>query len=153
MLKIYTSVEKAKELSKLSICPDIDARYNLRFNKSKLMFNDSISTRILEEIEGMTERYNNEMIQGKFGIVSLDNISTGGKGLLLAVNYSKEFMINIDSLGYNCIYLLFDIANQMDIEVISTRLLFYMKDEFKAVVNGKECVGNEITDEMMKWSD
>ena len=38
----------------------------------------------------------------------------------------------------------------MDIEVISTRILYHMKDNFVAVVNGKRLCGDEITGEMEK---
>lgn len=63
-------------------------------------------------------------------------LSTGCKGLLLATKFNNEFIINIDELGYNCIKLLFEISKQMDIEVISTRILYHMEDEYVASING-----------------
>ena len=98
----------------------------------------------------MTERKGNGDITAKFGDVQLRDISTGGKALLLATKFKDEFIITIDELGYNCIYLLFEICKKMDIEVISTRILYHMKDNFVAVVNGKRLCGDEITGEMEK---
>lgn len=153
MLKIYTSKEIAKQQSKLDIVPDIEVRFNLVFVDANNMFKDAISERILTEIEGMTQRYDNGTIVGKFGAVPISNISEGGKGLLLATTFNNEFIINIDSLGYNCIYLLFDISEELNIEVISTRVLYHMKPEFKAIVNGVECEGMNISFEMEAYSD
>lgn len=150
MLKIYTSTEKAKELSSISdIVPDIEARFDLRVVDTNKIFLDNTSIMILQKIEGMTERKGDYFI-GKFGIVHLRDISTGGKTLLLAVNYRNESVVNIDECGYNCIHLLFEIAKTMDIEVISTRILYHMKPDFTAIVNGKEVSYTDITEEMEK---
>lgn len=152
MLKIYTSKEIAKQQSKLDIVPDILVRFNLVYVDTDNMFKDAISERILTEIEGMTQRYDNGVIVGKFGAVPISNISEGGKGLLLATTFNTEFIMNIDPLGYNCIYLLFDISKKLDIEIISTRVLYHMKPEFKAIVNGVECEGMNISFEMESYN-
>lgn len=150
MLSIYTSKDIAIEHSKKDIVPDIDKRFLLRLtdaNKDTL-YNDIISTKILETIEGMTARKENGYITAKFGDVQLRDISTGGKALLLATKFNNEFIVTIDEMGYNCIYLLFEICKNLDIEVISTRILYHMKDDFVAMVNGKKFCGDEITGEM-----
>lgn len=150
MLSIYTSKDIAREYSKKDIVPDIDKRFLLRLtdaNKDTL-YNDRISTEILEKIEGMTERKENGYITAKFGDVQLRDISTGGKALLLATKFKNEFIVTIDEMGYNCIYLLFEVCKELDIEVISTRVLYHMKDDFVAMVNGKQFCGDEITGEM-----
>lgn len=153
MLKIYTSKDIAQQQSELDIIPDIETRFNLIFTDPNNMFKDPISKRILTEIEGMTQRYDNGIIIGKFGAVSISNISEGGKGLLLATNFYDEFVVNIDPLGYNCIYLLFDISKELDIEVISTRILYHMKPEFKAIVNGIKLEGMDISFEMEAYNE
>lgn len=150
MLTIYTSESKAKELSTLEIAPDIETRFNLRSVDLDNMFYDENSVKILKCIEGMTSRLENGYMIGKFGSVHLSNISTGGKGLLLAVNYKDEFMINIDELGYNCIYLLFELTKQLDIQVVSTRVLYHMLPEFRAKVNNVMAEGSKISKEMEK---
>lgn len=155
MLKIYTSKEIAQQASTKNIVPDIDSRFLLRLTEKNkdTLFNDKVSDIILERIEGMKERKGNGYINAKFGDVQLRDISTGGKALLLATKFSKEFIVTIDELGYNCIYLLFDICREMDIEVISTRVLYHMKDDFIATVNGKLLYGDDITGEMERCLD
>lgn len=143
MLKIYTSSEMAKEQSNKEIVYDIDTRFYLRYVDDK-MFKDTVSNEILRKIEGMTSRSEDDL-------TSLEYISTGAKGLLLAANYSDEMIINIDGLGYNCVFVLFDISKDMDIEVLSRRILYHMKPEYKALVNGKECSGRGISIEMEKY--
>lgn len=88
MLSIYTSKDIAREYSKKDIVPDIDKRFLLRLtdaNKDTL-YNDRISTEILETIEGMTERKENGYITAKFGDVQLRDISTGGKSIIIISN-------------------------------------------------------------------
>lgn len=150
MLTIYTSVKKAKEFSNLDIVQDIDAKFGLKLNKitQDTLYKDAYSTMVLTEIEGMTARHANGYIDGKFGPVHLSNISTGGKGLLLAINYRDKSIVNIDELGYNCVYLLFELSKHMNISVISTAVLGHMKKEFEAIVNNKRCTGYNITLEM-----
>lgn len=151
MLKIYTSLEKAKELSKLPVCFNIEARFIPLLESDNTLFNDDTSTKILQRIDGMTMRYDNETIKAKFGAVRMQDLSTGCKGLLLATKFNDKWIINIDGLGYNCIFMLFELANAVDIEVYSTRVLYHMKDEFKAIVNGIECSGSDISLEMERW--
>lgn len=155
MLKIYTSKEKAQQLSTKDIVPDIDSRFLLRLTEKNkdTLYNDKISEIILEKIEGMTARKENGYITAKFGDVQLRDISTGGKALLLATKFNNEFIVTIDEMGYNCIYLLFEICKNLDIEVISTRILYHMKDDFVAMVNGKTFYGDEITGEMERCLD
>lgn len=132
MLKIYTSREIAKSLSKLEIVPDIEIRFRLRTDGHRDLFNDSTSKDIIRQIEGTSEWYEGYL-------------STGCKGLLLATKFNNEFIINIDELGYNCIKLLFEISKQMDIEVISTRILYHMEDEYVASINGNTKKGVDIS--------
>lgn len=155
MLKIYTSKEIAKQFSTKDIVPDIDNRFLLRLTEKNkdTLYNDKVSEIILKRIEGMTERKGNGYINAKFGDVQLRDISTGGKALLLATKFNNEFIINIDELGYNCIYLLFDLSKKMDIEVISTRVLYHMKNDFVAIVNGKTLYSDDITGEMERELD
>lgn len=155
MLKIYTSESIAKQLSNKDIIPDIEVRFLLRLTEKNIdtLYNDPISDLILQRIEGMTSRDKNGYITAKFGSVHLRDISTGSKALLLATKFHKEFIVPIDELGYNCIYLLFEISKQMDIEVISTRVLYHMKDDFIAYVNGKELHGDEISGAMEVYLD
>lgn len=51
-------------------------------------------------------------------------------------------------LGYNCVFLLFEIAKTLDISVISTRVLYHMQPHFEATVNGKRVCHREISREM-----
>lgn len=150
MLEIYTSKRIAKEHSNKDIVPDIDNRFLLRLTNANqdILYNDEVSNRILKEIEGMTEKKGNGYIMAKFGNVNLRDISTGGKALLLATKFKDEFIITIDELGYNCIYLLFELCKNMNIEVISTRVLYHMKDDFTAKINGKIFRGDDISGEM-----
>lgn len=151
MLSIYTSKDIAIKHSEKDIVPDVEVRFALRLTErcKDTLYNDIISTKILEKIEGMTARKENGYITAKFGGgVQLRDISTGAKTLLLATKFRDEFIVTIDEMGYNCIYLLFEICKNLDIEVISTRILYHMKDDFVAMINGKKLCGDEITGEM-----
>ena len=64
MLTIYTSKEIAQSYSNKDIVPDTEVRFALRLteaNKDSL-FNDAVSSEILQKIEGMTERKGNGYI-------------------------------------------------------------------------------------------
>ncbi|MCM1223887.1 MAG: hypothetical protein NC548_56485 [Lachnospiraceae bacterium] len=154
MLKIYTSKEIAKQQSKdKSIVSDVEATFTAIFKDKNEMFRDTTSEFILKNIEGMTKRYDNDIIEAKFGPVSLSNISEGGKALLLVTKYNDSCIISTDILGYNSIYLLFELSKTVDIEVISTRVLYHMKPEYTALVNGEEYSGFDISFAMESFLD
>lgn len=150
MLKIYTSRKIAERMSKLEIVPDIETRFRLRvtLKNQDTLFDDDVSKSVLQRVEGMTKWVGNGYLNAKFGAVNIHDISTGSKGLLIANKYSNEFIINIDELGYNCINILFEMSKNKDIEVISTRILYHMKSNYAAIINGNYKIGDEITDYM-----
>lgn len=141
MLKIYTSSELAQKMS-YTVEWNIDAMFNNRTENMKKQYSDNISIKILEQIEGMTNR-DEDRIDGKFGNVSLYDISTGGKGCLLAVNY-KDFIIDAIQLGENCLKLLLNLAENQDIVIMYNEPL-YIFEGYTVSVDGEELNGYEAS--------
>ena len=141
MLKIFTSINEA-ENNNYKVETDIDAMFGLKSLNIENMYLDKYSVRILNDIEGMTSR-NKDRIDGKFGNVSLYDISTGGKGCLLAVNNS-DFIISADQLGDNCIRVLVDIANDLDIAIVYTGITTVFNKEDEVIVDNTVEIGSDI---------
>lgn len=146
MLNIFTSV-KIAEAAGYEVKNEIDIMFDIKaIEDMKHQYIDSLSAMILEKIEGMTSRQMNR-INGKFGEVSLYDISTGGKGCLLAVNYS-DFIIDAAQLGKNCLCLLLEIAsNGLDLNIVYQEPL-YIFDGYKVLINGEEYEGYEASKAM-----
>lgn len=146
MLNIFTSIQKANEAG-YEVKQEIDIMFHLRAeNDMKNQYTDTISSLILQRIEGMKSRIGNR-IDGKFGEVSLYDISTGGKGCLLAVNYN-DFIIDAAQLGENCLKLLVEITqNDIDLNIVYQEPL-YIFDNYMVCINGKKLMGYEASNEM-----
>jgi hypothetical protein len=145
MLKIFTSIELAEEYGYI-VERDIDAIFSIRSEDIANMYIDETSIRILKEIEGMTAR-NKDRIIGKFGDVSLYDISTGGKGCLLAVN-CKDFIIDACQLGDNCLSLLIGIADTMDIVIVHSDPIYSFGNK-TVMINNIEYKGFKASKAMM----
>ena len=144
MLKIYTNIEYAKK-DGYTVESDIDAMFSLRSDNIANQYIDSRSVKILQNIEGMTSR-NKDRIIGKFGDVSLWDISTGGKGCLLAINYT-DFIIVADQLGENCLKLLLDLGNICDITIVYNEPL-YIFDGYTVMIDDMIVSGYEASKAM-----
>lgn len=136
MLYIYTSLEEAKKTGK-NIVKDIEAQYILRYKSIvEKCKNNEGAFKILEIVEGMKE-YLGDMIDAKFGKVSMKYISTGGKGCLLAYLYNSEFIVSTDELGYNCIYLLCELSKTTDIYLLTSCEYTSLPSDVTACINGQ----------------
>lgn len=146
MLNIFTSIEVAEEAG-YEVKNEIDIMFNLRAEDDmKHQYEDATSREILEKIEGMKSRKGNR-IDGKFGEVSLYDISTGGKGCLLAVNYT-DFIIEASQLGKNCLLLLLEMTQKdLDINIVYQEPL-YIFDNYKVRIDGVEFMGYEASKAM-----
>lgn len=142
MLNIFTSKRLAEEHNFI-VEDDIDTMFRFRSENIKEKYTDPKSMEILTKIEGMTRR-NKDRIDGKFGDVSLYDISTGGKGCLLAVNYN-DFIINACQLGENCLRLLLDLSEDMDINIVLMDPV-YIFDGRVASVDGEVLKGYKISE-------
>ncbi len=113
MLHIFTKKDNTTIIN-------IESLFLLRYAdiKNRVMSDDNI-LRILKEIEGMTS-INGDMLEAKFGSVSLQNISMGAKACILAILYSNEYIISSDEMGYNCIFALAAISKNIDIKIYSS---------------------------------
>lgn len=146
MLNIFTSVRNAEEAGH-EVKNEIDIMFNLRaVNDMKDQYKNELSTLILQKIEGMKSRISNR-IDGKFGEVSLYDISTGGKGCLLAVNYN-DFIIDAAQLGKNCLELLLEITqNGLDLNIVYQEPLYIFENYF-VKINGDTYTGYEASNAM-----
>lgn len=140
MLKIFTdSTMSSKEYLK-----NVEAEFDADGTLIKDMYKDSLSVKILEKMEGMTTR-NGIYINAKFGTVSIMDISTGCKALLLCSTRNDTCIINIDEMGNNAVRILAEISKEKDIEVVTHRVLKYFPDNFVCYVNNEQCSGEDIS--------
>lgn len=140
MLKIFTD----STMSSKEYLADVEAEFNLDEPIIDGMYTDSLSVKILEEMEGMTSR-NGKYIDAKFGTVSIMDISTGCKALLLCSTRNDTCIINIDEMGNNAVRILAEISKEKDIEVVTHRVLKYFADNFVCYVNNEQCSGEDIS--------
>lgn len=135
MLYIYTSQEVALKAAK-TIVVDTEAFFLLRYTEIVEKYqNNAYVLNILKQIEGVTY-FKGEYLEAKFGATALRNISTGGKGCILAVLYNNEFIVSTDEMGYNCINLLCRISEEIDIFLISSSEYTDLPVSCEAYVNG-----------------
>lgn len=139
MLKIFTD----DTLSSKEYLTDVEAEFDIDEPIIENMYNDCLSVRILEKMEGMTSR-NGRYIDAKFGTVSIMDISTGCKALLLCTTRNDDYIINIDEMGNNAVKLLAEISTAKDIEVVTHRVLKYFPKDFKCYVDNEYCDGEDI---------
>lgn len=140
MLKIYTD----NNLSQKNYLLDIEAEFNVNEPIIENLYTDKTSIRILEEMEGMTSR-KGKYIDAKFGTVSIMEISTGCKALLLCNTKNDNSIINVDEVGNNAIKILAQISQEKDIEVVTHRVLKYFPEDFMCFVNNEQCIGEDIS--------
>lgn len=150
MLTIYTSEEEATANSSKTVIKDVEAFFNIMCSGNSTLFRDAVSEQILIDIEGMKQRFDSFVIDGKFGVVSLNDISSGGKALLLAYNYRDNYIFNANYMGYNSIYKLFNLCKAVDMEVLTTRSLDYLGSDIEATIGGKRYTGDDITFELIR---
>lgn len=113
MLYVYTKKEETTIIN-------IESLFLLRYTdiKNRFMSNTNILY-ILKEIEGMTS-FDGDVLNAKFGSVSLQNISMGAKACILAILYSDKYIVSSDEMGYNCIYALANVSKSTDIRIYSS---------------------------------
>lgn len=140
MLKIFTD----STMSSKEYLADVEAEFNLDEPIIDDMYTNSLSVKILEEMEGMTSR-KGKYIDAKFGTVSIMDISTGCKALLLCSTRNSDCIINIDEMGNNAVRILAEISKEKDIEVVTHRVLKYFPDNFVCYVNNEQCSGEDIS--------
>ena len=140
MLKIFTD----SRMSNKEYLIDIEAEFNADEPMIEELYSDKISSYILQKMEGMTSR-KGKYIDAKFGTVSIMDISTGCKALLLCCTRNEEFIINVDEMGNNAIKILAELSKNKDIEVVTHRVLKYFSNDFACYVNNEYCVGEDIS--------
>lgn len=140
MLKIYTSPEKSNK----KYLFDVEAEFNIEEPLIESLYTDETSVYILKKMEGMTSR-NGKYIDGKFGTVSIMDISTGCKALLLSCSKNEEYVINVDEVGNDVIKILAELATDIDIEIVTHRVLKYFKEDYSCIVEDEVCTGEDIS--------
>lgn len=140
MLFIYTQ----PQLQNKPYIHDVETEFYYNISNVNTLYSDKKSTDILTKIEGMTNR-NGILIDGKFGTVSLLDISTGCKVLLLAVSKGSSNIINTDEAGNNIVRLLFEYAKNQDIHILTHRVINDIPDDYCANIEGEICYGEDIS--------
>lgn len=122
-----------------NVITNIDDLFLLRYDdiKKKALQNKDIIY-ILQKIEGM-KSYQNDIIQAKFGAVSLKDISMGVKSCILAILYSNEYTISTDEMGYNCIFALAEVSKSTNIRVYSSVSYTDFLDNIEVIIDNYKC--------------
>ena len=129
MLKIYTD----SSMSSKEYLLDVEAEFDIDEPIIDSMYMDDLSTSILKKMEGMISR-NGKYIEAKFGTVSIMDISTGCKALLLCSTRNNDW----EMVGSDMSTL------QKDIEVVTHRVLKYFPDNFQCYINNEKCDKDDI---------
>ena len=141
MLYIYTN--KTFIPSQKQCIDDIKAQYTLKradiISKYERV---PLALKVLQEIEGMTY-HDGDLIKAKFGSVSLDNISTGGKGCLLMALYHTKIALSTDEIGYNGIDVLCAMSKEFDVSIYSSAPYTYLPENIDGFINDEFYNGGE----------
>ena len=122
---------------------NIEALFTLKYSEIKECYSSNkYVLQILEKIDGM-KSYKDDVIDAKFGAVSLQDISMGSKACILAILYSKDYIISSDEMGYNCIEELAIISKDIDIRIYSSVPYSYFIDGVMVNIDGYECLNSD----------
>lgn len=139
MLRIFTD----NTMSPKKYLVNIEAAFDINGPTIENMYKDSLSIEILEKMEGMTSR-NGKYINAKFGTVTITDISTGCKALLLCATQNKDCIICTDEMGNNAIKILAEISKEKDIDIMTHQVLKYFPSDCNCYVNNELCSGEDI---------
>jgi hypothetical protein len=134
MVHLYTS--KTSIPSNLKYVYDAEGQFLLCSLRMTNIFNNEVSNKFIEDIEGITSRIG-DAVTNKFGTYSIKNVSTGCKAGLLAINYPDYAVSNIE-MGDNVLEALFDAAKDIDINIVlDNHMPVAVDDDVEATFDGK----------------
>lgn len=137
MLYINTSLDS---IDKSKFVDDVDIYFN--FDLANNLKSDKIIDRILEVIDGAHIIAGN-VVETKFGVTTLSNLSTGCKALIIAY-LNPRLTVNFILVGDNVIELAVEISKDNDLNIYTRNSVVFGKN-LDTVINldGKEMTAKE----------
>lgn len=137
MLYIYSSlksIDRKKFVNDVEIFFNFDLAYNLK--------TDEAINKILKTIDGAHIIAGN-VVETKFGVTTLSNLSTGCKALIIAL-LNPGLTVNFTEVGDNVVELAFELSKNRDLHVYTRNSVVFGKN-LDTVVNldGKEMTARE----------
>lgn len=137
MLYIYSSlksIDRKKFVNDVEIFFNFDLAYNLKTDKA--------INKILKTIDG-AHIINGNVVETKFGVTTLSNLSTGCKALIIAW-LNPSLTVNFIEVGDNVVELAVELSKSRDLHVYTRNSVVFGKN-LDTVVNldGKEMTARE----------
>lgn len=137
MLYIYSSlksIDRKKFVNDVEIFFNFDLAYNLK--------TDEAINKILKTIDG-AHIINGNVVETKFGVTTLSNLSTGCKALIIAL-LNPGLTVNFTEVGDNVVELAVELSKNRDLHVYTRNSVVFGKN-LDTVVNldGKEMTARE----------
>lgn len=137
MLYIYSSlksIDRKKFVNDVEIFFNFDLAYNLK--------TDEAINKILKTIDGAHIIAGN-VVETKFGVTTLSNLSTGCKALIIAL-LNPGLTVNFTEVGDNVVELAVELSKNRDLHVYTRNSVVFGKN-LDTVVNldGKEMTARE----------
>ena len=137
MLYIYSSlksIDRKKFVNDVEIFFNFDLAYNLK--------TDEAINKILKTIDG-ANIINGNVVETKFGVTTLSNLSTGCKALIIAW-LNQSLTVNFTEVGDNVVELAVELSKDRDLHVYTRNSVVFGKN-LDTVVNldGKEMTAKE----------
>lgn len=137
MLYIYSSlksIDRKKFVNDVEIFFNFDLAYNLK--------TDEAINKILKTIDG-AHIINGNVVETKFGVTTLSNLSTGCKALIIAL-LNQGLTVNFTEVGDNVVELAVELSKNRDLHVYTRNSVVFGKN-LDTVVNldGKEMTARE----------
>ena len=137
MLYIYSSlksIDRKKFVNDVEIFFNFDLAYNLK--------TDEAINKILKTIDG-AHIINGNVVETKFGVTTLSNLSTGCKALIIAW-LNTSLTVNFTEVGDNVVELAVELSKNRDLHVYTRNSVVFGKN-LDTVVNldGKEMTAKE----------
>lgn len=137
MLYIYSSlksIDRKKFVNDVEIFFNFDLAYNLK--------TDEAINKILKTIDS-AHLINGNVVETKFGVTTLSNLSTGCKALIIAL-LNPSLIVNFTEVGDNVVELAVELSKNRDLHVYTRNSVVFGKN-LDTVVNldGKEMTAKE----------
>lgn len=134
MINFYTSPSNIP--SSIKLIEDIEAEFFIQYQMGEKFDSDRCNQALIS-IEGMKSRVGRVIIN-KFGETSLKDISTGCKGMLLALEHPELCISNLE-MGQNVIeFAIGSVASGDDIHILCKNDIDIPDGEIEVSVDGKQ---------------
>ena len=134
------NIKTGKDINEIRKINDIESRFRVLLSNGEA-FDKDVYNKIMAQIDGVTER-RDTVIKTRFGITTLDNLSTGCKTVMLAIYYvGTDIFVRIDECGENALKVLYLLSDKLNINAFATIPIPIYEENLNCVINGEACKG------------